>query len=284
MTTDSDALLGTVTRLRAQTRRDRHGYALPLLLFGALIAVAPVLYSPAPTFLVDGYVMSGMPQTGFLPFGYGGGIQVAHPALIGWYWAIGIAACSALSVWGYRQRAIRRGVETGVEGYLITAVTALVGLAFGVPALLVVTQFGLYSEPELNLPILFGSAAVCAAAFWRAARRTGTVRVVAGIVGAVALAIAMASIGVYMVNGFTPLLVISAALLVLAVLERSWLLLLVGVLHTALALVANLRFTLVGLIGSASIDQPQLYVLEQLGLPAAVLLLGALTAWIAHRG
>jgi hypothetical protein len=286
MTEGPAELLGDLRRLRSKVRRDRHGYALPLLLFGVLILAASLCYADRPwpdPLPADGAFVMAEPGP-FRAFEYRRTLLVHHPVLIQWYWMLTLLIGFAVTTWWYRRRAKLTGVETDIRGYLITAAAALAGLVFGVPALeaTVAPRGTLYSTPEVNLPILIISAVASAAIFFVGARWK-KVREFSLLIGTLLACVAFAAVGVYMINGLSALLIIAAALLFLAWVERSVLLGATGVLFSAAALHANLQ----GLswylgIGLDYVDG-RLIVLQDLALPGAVLIVGGVLALIQAR-
>jgi hypothetical protein len=101
MSTD---VLADLAALRRRVRDDRHAYAFPLFLFGALILLAPVCCLPSD--LMEGD-LGPFPQ-------FTAGL-VRYPALVGRYWVLTIVGGFWLTSWWYRQRARRHGVETDVR-------------------------------------------------------------------------------------------------------------------------------------------------------------------------
>jgi hypothetical protein len=110
------AVLAELRELRHRTRADRHAFAVPLLVFGALVLVAPLLYT-------TGEFGEPGPLARFL--GVQLGVDKANPNLIAWYWLATIVGGVAVTVWWYRRHGERTGVETGTR----TAVTAVAATA-----------------------------------------------------------------------------------------------------------------------------------------------------------
>jgi hypothetical protein len=117
-----DAMLTELGELRSRTRADRHAFALPLLVFGALILIAPLLYSTG----------DGFPGTLADFFAVQSGPDLANPNLLAWYWLATIAGGVGLTVWWYRRQGERTGVETGTRAAVIAVAGAAVLLALGV--------------------------------------------------------------------------------------------------------------------------------------------------------
>jgi hypothetical protein len=286
MTESPAELLGDLRRLRSKVRRDRHGYALPLLLFGVLILAASLCYADRPW--PDPIPAEGVYFThedGPFPAFESRFMRLAlYPLLIQWYWMLALLAGFAVTTWWYRRRAEQTGVETDIRGYLITAGAALAGLVFGVPVLeaTAAPRNTLYSTPEINLPILIISAVASAVVFF-VGTRWKKLRELSLLLGTLLATVAFAAVGVYMIKGLTALMIIAAALLFLAWIERSVLLGVIGVLFSAAALHANLE----GLSqffgrGLGYVDG-RLIVLQDLALPAGVLIVGGVLALVQSK-
>jgi hypothetical protein len=282
-------LLAEVRTLRRRARRDRRASAFPLFLFGALILLAPLFYVPAdplPPELV-GQVL--YVDEGPFPLFHSRMLDVKYADLVGWYWFFTVVLGFVVTAWWYRRRALRIGVETDSRGYLVAAGAALAGFLIGVPLLehVVNPHNTLYSTPEVNLSIMIVSAVLAAPVlFWASRPTRGRAERAAGMfVGMFLATVAFSALGVYMIYGFAALLVVAAALLALAWLERSVLLGVIGVVFGGAALFANLydlgnpfdRFDWHG--GTA-----QGYVLQLLILPGAVLILGGIVVALAGLG
>lgn len=287
--TSAAELLAGVQTLRRQVRRDRRGAAFPLFLFGALILLAPLCYVPA-----DPLPPEALGQPIYLPEGpfplfHSRILDVGYPDLVGWYWFFTVVLGFVVTAWWYRRRAQRIGVETDSRAYLVAAGAAFAGFLVGVPLLesVVNPRNTLYSTPDVNLPIMIGSAALAAAVLFLATRqaRGRAERTVGLFVGMALATVAFSALGVYMIYGFAALLVIAAALLTLAWLERSVLLGIIGVVYSAAALFSNLYdlgnpFSRLG--WDAGYHQG--YVFQLLVLPGAVLILGGIVVALAGLG
>lgn len=289
----ADELLADVRTLRTRARRDRRASAAPLLLFGTLTLLAPVCYLPAPPVLLpteDGRLAQVWYNTDPGPFplfhGIGPYVSVRYPGLVGWYWFLTIVLGFVATAWWYRRRAMRVGVETDTRAHLVAAGSALAGFLLGVPLLneLVPARNTLYSTPSVNLPILVGCAVVSGVVLFWAFRQSGWLRAVGLFVGVLLATVAFAAVGVYLIYGFSALLIIAAGLLVLAWLERSMLLGVIAVSYGAAALVANLA-DLNNMFYRAGLhpDQLQVLVFQQLLLPGIVLLVGSLIIGVTSR-
>jgi hypothetical protein len=283
-------LLTDLHKLRARARADRQAHAFPLLLFGVLILAAPLLYTPAaePDYSVDGWD----------PRVEGSNILVqifrttarndpAHPTLIAWYWLLVLVGGFGATLWWYRRRAARVGVETDTRGLVITAVAGFAGFCLGTFAF---SRYALslYGAWQVNLSLMFGSLGLAALVLWWNRRPLGMF--LASVCGAVTFS----SIAVYTNKGFSALLVIAGGLLILAWLERSMALGVVSVLFAmavapTTAMIANPTVRLdpttifADLGWAASWENTQLYAFQQLLLPAAVLLVGGAVAAIRYR-
>ncbi len=278
MTDDPADLLGDLRQLRRKVRRDRRGYAFPLLLFGILILAAPLCYETFPLVIGETYTRTAGP---FPVFRYLG-LPLEHEVLVQWYWMLALLIGFGATIWWYRRRALRVGVEADIRGYVIAAGAGLVGFVFGVPILeqTLAPRNTLYSTPEVNLPVLFVSAAVAAIAFLLG-MRVPRWRSVAYPVGTLFGMVTLAAIGVYMIYGYSALLVIAVAVLVLAWVERSTLVGAVGLLFTVVSVYVNLQgFSMQ--FGSFDTDGREL-VLYDLVLPAAVLIIGGVIALLTSR-
>ena len=285
----SSELLADLHTLRNRTREDRHGYAFSLLLFGALILAAPLLYTPA---------ADPDPYDSFDPRITGGNLLVqvfrtmagpdpAQPTLVALYWLFVLVAGFGATAWWYRRRAARVGVETDTRAFLVTAGAAFAGFILGT---YVFSRYAmsLYGAWQVNLSLIFGSLLLAALVLWRTRHALGVF--VASACGAVTFS----AIAVYTNKGFSALLVIAGGLLALAWLERSVLLGVVSVLFTLVAvpstaMIVNptivldpgyLFYQLGWEIGWAD---TRTYALQQLLLPAAVLLAGGTVAAIRYR-
>jgi hypothetical protein len=120
-------LLAAVDALRRRTRKARHGYWFPLLLFGLLMVVAAPLYAESvdPAGMRAGHTDPALA-------GLGGGF-LEHSAVLGWYWLVALVCGYLLSLGWYRWRAGRVGVQTPTRGYLVAGVVGtLLGLALPV--------------------------------------------------------------------------------------------------------------------------------------------------------
>lgn len=296
-------LLTELGELRRRTRADRHAYAFTLLLFGVLILVAPLLYvtKPDPTPSLDGFdpKVSGSNVLVRIFRTEAGVVDPAHPTLIAWYWLLVLVAGFGATAWWYRRRAVRVGVETDVRGLVVAGIAAFAGFFLST---FVFWRYALslYGAWQVNLSLMFGSLALAALVVWRMRGPLGVF--LASVFGTVAFS----SIAVYTNRGFSALLVIAGGLLALAWLERSVLLGVVSVLFTLVAIPTTAMIHAVGLFLDPSamfasigwrldgtyvlgddlrFDETYLplFVLQQLLLPAAVLIIGGTVAAVRGR-
>jgi hypothetical protein len=286
--TSAEELLADVRTLRRRTRRDRRASAFPLLLFGLLILLAPLCYAPRelppPDPSMPAYSFTTV-DFGPFPMFIGYFLEPKYPGLVGWYWFLIIVLGFVATAWWYRKRALRIGVETDSRGYLVAAGAALAGFLVGQPLLeyFVRVRGTLYSTPDVNLPIMIVSAVVAAPVlYWATRRSRGRVERAIGVfVGMVLATVAFSALGIYMIYGFSGLLVIAAALLAMAWLERSVLLGIIGLAFGGASLLANL-YDSGDLFWSTGSQQE--YVLQLLILPAAVLIVGGIVVGLAGLG
>jgi hypothetical protein len=283
-------LLADLHQLRARARDDRHGYAFSLLLFGVLILAAPLLYASAVR-EGDPYDTYDPKPTGSNPlvqiFRTSAGPDPEHPTLIAWYWLGALVVGFGATVWWYRRRAARVGVETDTRAFLIAAAAGFAGFFLGTYPF---SRYALslYGAWQWNLSLMFGSLLLGALALWWSRGPVGVF--LASLCGAVTFS----SIAVYTDKGFSALLVIAAGLLALAWLERSVLLGVVSALFTLAAIPATTMINVpLGPVDPAGLfwhlgwhgdyTDTRLYALQQLLLPAAVLLVGGGVAAVRAR-
>jgi hypothetical protein len=281
---DDDAgLLADMHRLRERARVDRQAHALPLLLFGALILIAPALYVPAPgvSDWTDGWDPKVTGDNLLVRiFRTTAGPDPAYPTLIAWYWLVALAGGFGATIWWYRRSGRRTGVETDTRGLVVAAVSGFAGFFLGTFAF---SRYALslYGAWQVNLALMFGSLALAALAVWRF---RGVLRVFTACLCA---AITFSSIAVYTNKGFSALLVIAGGLLVLAWLERSPRLGVVSVLFTLAAVPATAQLNNPLFNGDVSGAYHALgwspydtraYALQQVLLPAVILVVGGVVA------
>jgi hypothetical protein len=277
-------------------RQDRHGYAFSLLLFGVLILAAPLVYAPSgdedyPYEKWDPRVEGSNLLVRM--FRTAAGYDPVSPTLVAWYWLLVLVVGFGATAWWYRRRAARVGVETDTRAFLVAACAGSVGVFVGTYSFSGAAM-ELYGAWQLNLSIIVGSAALAGLAAWWCVRRPAT-RVVAVFVAAVFGAVAFSAIGVYTNKGYSALLVIAGGLLALGWLERSALLGVIGVVFTLAAVptTAMIATPLIRLDPTewfalsgweADFHNLRLLVLQELFLPAVVLLVGGtIAAFRNHR-
>lgn len=128
-------LLGEIASVRRQARLARHGYWLPLVLFGLLTCASIPFYIvrlPAS----GAYVSPSPAGPAFLRSAYLGGFGILTGRYIPYYWLAAIlVGVAATAVW-YRWRGNRVGLRTAARGYLITGAVLLLA-ALAIPALAV---------------------------------------------------------------------------------------------------------------------------------------------------
>ncbi|MEV8440996.1 hypothetical protein AB0425_26770 [Actinosynnema sp. NPDC051121] len=103
-------LLGDLADLRRRAREDRHAYPFPLLFFGVASFLALPLHAP------------GQALRAF---------DVRHPVALGLYWSAVLVVGGLATVWWYRRRGARVGIETSTEGYLGALAIGLGGPVVG---------------------------------------------------------------------------------------------------------------------------------------------------------
>ncbi len=286
---DTADLLAELRTLRQRAREDRHGYAFSLLLFGTLILAAPLVYAPAPQ--IDPYDSFDPRIVGDNPlvriFRTMAGPDPAHPTLVACYWLFVLVAGFGATAWWYRRRAARVGVETDTRAFLVAAAAAFAGFFLGT---YVFSRYAmsLYGAWQVNLSLMFGSLVLAVVVLWWNRRLPGVF--LASVCGAVTFS----AIAVYTNKGFSALLVIAGGLLALAWLERSVLLGVVSVLFTLAAIpstamivnptvVLEPGFVFHRLGWTPDWADTRAYALQQLLLPAVVLLAGGTIAAIRYR-
>jgi hypothetical protein len=112
---EAEELLAGARTLRRRARTDRHAYWLPLLFFGLATAAAAPLYVITIEVPDDGGALSLY--------------AVRTDPRIGSYWTVALLAGALLSVWWYRRRGNRVGIEGRVGPALVAAAVFLIGYA-----------------------------------------------------------------------------------------------------------------------------------------------------------
>ncbi|TDV52419.1 hypothetical protein [Actinophytocola oryzae] len=285
---DTTNLLTELGELRRRTRGDRHGYAFPLFLFGTLVLIAPLCYVTAS--LPAGVEVVRWDRGSFPQFTSSGLLR--YPDLVGWYWILTVVGGLWATTWWYRHRARRHGVESDIRVATAAAIAALLGFLVWQPLFSTLLHelfddyMGGYSTPAVNLPILFGCAAIAAVAGVWSTRRTGWART-AGVAVATFLAtVSFGALGTYLIRGYGALVIVAAALLLLAWAERSTLLTVAGGVFAGVALLTNLydmENLYSGLGWYAGVNH-QVMALQCLLLPGVVLLAGGVVAVAVRKG
>lgn len=177
-------ILGELAELRRRAREDRHAYPFPLLFFGVTSLAALPLHAPGPS-----------PRA----------FDVRHPAALSLYWSVVLVVGGLATVWWYRRRGARVGIETSTEGYLGALAIGLGGPVTGLALEHLPIRF--YSGTGVGLILL---AAATALWRWRAPR---AVTLTAAVLGTAVLQHDQPAIG--------PFIAIGLGLVVLAALEGS---------------------------------------------------------------
>ncbi|KAA2250156.1 hypothetical protein F0L68_39115 [Solihabitans fulvus] len=310
MSTDSAAgLLHDLAEYRARARRDRHGYWLPLLVFGVLILAAPLVYLPPSEWppprvqvsadgLFPGQIkVFGLTIEPLYMFGPGNGREIGNPMGVSWYWFGVVVLGLAGTVGWYRWRARRVGVETPTRLVVLAGSVGLLFLLGVVPLILgqaLVLLFPgsyFYSNTAfwISVEVFVLAAAGTTVALWvRGGGPRPAWRVALASVGVV---VALMSITIVFEaafgHGHAPLLLLSVALLAVAAIERSAFCAVIAALFTAAALLANLyNMENVFYRFGFHVDylNPRGEVFANLLLPAAVLIVGGgIAAWSARK-
>lgn len=293
MDADAAQLLDEMTALRARTRADRRGYWLPLLLFGALIAAAPLIYLTTPTARSGTTTIKSVLPLWFFSDFLGESDRDALAIAV--YWVAALVVGLLVTVLWYRLRANRVGVQARIGTYLWPT--------FGTLALVLVLAPPIHRWALEVFFTLFGAGWVDVAEVWSGvlallvgagiialatAKRTepGARPVARRIWLVVGVAVAALALGDLVVRagtfGFGALLVIAISLFALAWMERSRQCAVVAILFAAVSLLANLYDTqnlFYDLFGATG-DQPAVLALERIALPAAVLIVGGIVALV----
>lgn len=230
MGTDPRDLLDELSVLRRRARRDRHGYWFPFLLFGAIVAAAIPLYLPVQCTSACSWSTHDLPSVWHWLHPTGQATRTSylsdHPSL--WkdlYWMAALTVGFLATVWWYRWRAGKAGVETSTRLYVQVTVFVLALPLLGVPLVtrLVFTTLGW----PVALSVLVVGVVV---ATLLAKRKLRTAIVILSLVLVAHLV---------MVFPFGPLLVVAVGVLGLAWVERSALCTSFAVLFAVWALFVN---------------------------------------------
>ncbi|WP_367135487.1 hypothetical protein [Saccharothrix sp. HUAS TT1] len=190
-------LLRDLEALRRRAREDRHAYPFPLLFFGIASFLAVPLHEPA----------AGSPEPGaWSPLTVLGALpDVRHPVLLGLYWLVVLVTGGLATVWWYRRRGARVGIETSTRGYLGALAIGLSGPVVGLA--LAHLPFRFQSGTGVGLIVL---AAATVLWHWKAPRLPTAA---AAVLGTAVLQQDQPAIGQFIAIGL--------GLVVLAALERS---------------------------------------------------------------
>jgi hypothetical protein len=292
-------------RRPAQLIQDRNGYWFPMLLFGLLTLLAPLLYRPSqlPTgtaYLWDPAMASQSVVSGlaFAPLQQFGTSDAAlgDPMSVALYWFCVVMFGPLITLGWYHLRARRLGVLPQTGWHLLYALVSLALYVVLYPLIEFVTlslPTGTSASLSAGTQHVVATAAVCgfvvglvvaavAIVPRRSGRRLSSRRWAVGGFG-VLLAIASAAAIEFVAylqprNSYGALLIIGIGLLALSLVEPGRVCFVVGVVFTATALVANLfglRW-LTAPLGLPAGLSPVTTAFDNLLLPGVVLLVGGL--------
>ncbi|MDX3662262.1 hypothetical protein PV646_33580 [Streptomyces sp. ID05-26A] len=275
MTSDPGELLDELAGLRKRARDDRHGYWFPLLLMGVLTLLSLPLSQadPNPTdHLVDGGPGWWMNPLVHLRLK----TEVVHPLGLAVYWLVALLVGVLATVWWYRWRAQRVGVETPTGTYVQVALFGLVAVLFGIPlSTSVILHYTLFYPTVLVaaivMAVLLGLALLC----FRARRWRPLFVPVGLLLVSVALSLLQlpdVDIDLGMAGG-AQFMAIALGLVTLAWIERSVLCTVIAVVFTACVLIVN----------NLSMENDALGGAGGVLLLATTLVLGGLGALLAGR-
>lgn len=130
MNTDAEELLDDLGALRRRARQDQRGYWLPLLLFGLLILIAPLLYRAAQFPPGGGPFVITTPRIGNVVLDNGQPVfpLLSDPNVVWGYWMAVLVVGVLVTFGWYRLRAARAGVQPHVGVYLAIALGSAVVL------------------------------------------------------------------------------------------------------------------------------------------------------------
>ncbi|WP_328455942.1 hypothetical protein [Amycolatopsis sp. NBC_00438] len=266
-------LLHEMARLKTRTRADRHAYVPPVLLFGALVLLAPLWSSGGPARFDVAGVWFGTPM------------QL--------YWLIAVVGGFLATACWYLCRGSRYGVRTPIRAYLAVGFIGVVAISFGMP---VVESFAYrvgrspYAQPSFAVPVVLIATAVLGGLLW--VRSTLTGRVARGAATVAAMLSGLVALGALdllfaPVRPYAPLVTIALGLVGLAWLERSRLLGVISGLFAAATLLANLYnmqnvFFHLGVF--ARYEGEATHAFTNTLLPGLILVVGGVVAWFHERG
>ncbi|MEU7529978.1 hypothetical protein AB0A74_29915 [Saccharothrix sp. NPDC042600] len=308
-------LIDEMSDLRRRTRRTRHGYWFPLLMFGVLTLGSMPLLRPfdwrnSPTRRCehgpDGQVRSCTDQTpttsfevpglgridplGVFNSGYLG--PVANPLALGLYW-LGVLVFGFLAtVWWYRWRALRVGVETSTRTYAQVTVCGL-GVLLLVPLISAVggrlLWLGGWTQRIASVVLVAVSlgAVLVAMRLSRSGGATSRRRRVLIGVGVAATVVVVSVLAAAVMHKVGGLMLLAIGLLTLALVERSVWCALVVLAFTGFTLLANASYmgTIFYRLGwrIGPEETNLLFNGKDVVLPGSVLIIGGVVALIGHR-
>lgn len=277
MRDDPAELLDELVGLRKRARDDRHGFWFPLLLLGVLSFGSIPLSQPSdnPTILISdggpGWWINPLVHLGLKPEH-----EVQHPLWLSLYWLAVLIGGVVATVWWYRWRALRVGVETSTGTYVQVALFGSLAVLLGIPQS--TSLFFEYSPvyPGVLMAVAFMAVLLGLALLAFRARRARPLFVPVGLV-LVSMALSLLQlpdIGLDLgMGGLAQFTVMALGLLTLAWLERSVLCTVIAVVFAVSVLIVNNSPMSIDALGNA----------QDVLLPATVLVLGGLGALAAGR-
>jgi hypothetical protein len=289
-------LLVDLDELRARTRRDQHGYWLPMLGFGVLILLAPLLYRSLvlpPDGTIEGQGFGPVLSFGnvaILPLEpFSPNMFISDKVTVSVYWlCVVVLGILATAVW-YRLRANRVGVQVAIGSYLLFGLGAVV--CYGL-AVIWLYLFNWHTEAAIVVATIVLVVGFTLWA-WLVRRPRPAGRDAIGWWTGVAAGAALTLLGAVTLSwlcadgaGRGPLLLIAIGLLALAWVERSWLCGTIALLFTGAAVLANLynmenvgyRLGQYAMGNNAGITE-----FDNLLLPGAVLVIGGVVGLLVNR-
>lgn len=241
MTSDPGELLDELAGLRKRARDDRHGYWFPLLLMGVLSLLSLPLSQADPNpaeHLVDGGPGPWISPLNHLSLK----TEVVHTLPLELYWLAALLVAVLATVWWYRWRARRVGVETPTGAYVQVALLGLVAVLFGIPlSTSVFFKYALFYPTPLiavaAMAVLLGLAVLA----FRAKKLRPLFIPVGLLLASVALSLLqLPDVGVDLgMGGGAQFMAIAIGLLTLAWIERSVLCAVIAVVFTTGTLIVN---------------------------------------------
>ncbi|RDI19257.1 hypothetical protein [Lentzea flaviverrucosa] len=273
MTSDPRELLDELAGLRKRARGDRHGYWFPLLLTGILSLLSLPLSQADPN--PADHLTDGGPGPWISPLAHLRlKTEVVHPLALSLYWLGALLVAVLATVWWYRWRARRVGVETPTGSYVRVALLGLVAVLFGIPlSTSVIHKYALFYPTPLVAAVAMAVLLGLAVLAFRAKRMQPLFIPVGLLLASIALSLLqLPDVGVDLgMGGGAQFMAISVGLLTLAWIERSVWCSVVAVVFTAGALIVD----------NASMENDALGGATGVLLLATVLVLGGLGALVA---